>query len=64
MKRTLRGTNERSGEHRIRTSPDDRSGLVRGVRSEPPPTFPEAGFMRVRQILAVYPIGRSTWWVV
>jgi hypothetical protein len=63
MERSLRSTNESSGEQRIRASLDDRSGLARGVLSEPPPTIPEAGFARIRQILAIYPIGRSTWWV-
>jgi predicted DNA-binding transcriptional regulator AlpA len=62
MKRTVRDANERSGEHRIRASLDDRFGLARRLVSEPPPTIPEAGFVRIRQVLAVYPIGRSTWW--
>jgi prophage regulatory protein len=27
-----------------------------------PPALPEVGFVRLPQILAVYPVGRSTWW--
>ena len=26
------------------------------------PTLPEIGFVRLPQILAVFPVGRSTWW--
>jgi predicted DNA-binding transcriptional regulator AlpA len=38
------------------------SGIVRGQPLAPPANIPETGFVRIRQILAVYPIGRSTWW--
>ena len=58
MKPTVRGANERPGEHRIGPSVDDRFGLARGVVSEPPPTIPEAGIVRIRHILAVSAIGR------
>ena len=26
------------------------------------PTFPAVGFVRLREILTVYPVGASTWW--
>ncbi len=28
----------------------------------PTQAFPEVGFVRLPQILAVFPVGRSTWW--
>jgi predicted DNA-binding transcriptional regulator AlpA len=40
----------------------DQSGIVRDQPLAPPANIPETGFVRIRQILAVYPIGRSTWW--
>jgi predicted DNA-binding transcriptional regulator AlpA len=36
--------------------------LRNGKPPERPTVLPEAGFVRIRQILAIYPIGRSTWW--
>jgi prophage regulatory protein len=27
-----------------------------------PPSLPEVGFVRLPTILAVFPVGRSTWW--
>ena len=27
-----------------------------------PPTLPDVGFVRLPAILAVFPVGRSTWW--
>ena len=29
---------------------------------EPQVTIPNVGFMRLRDILKVFPVGRSTWW--
>lgn len=28
----------------------------------PLPTIPETGYMRLPQVLAVFPVSRSTWW--
>jgi len=29
---------------------------------QPLPTFPEIGFVRLPQVLSVFPVSRSTWW--
>lgn len=32
------------------------------MRKNSPPTLPEVGFVRLPQILAIFPISRSAWW--
>src|SRR5688572_28465451 len=34
----------------------------RQIPDPPDPTLPNVGFVRLSTILAVYPVGRSTWW--
>jgi prophage regulatory protein len=46
----------------IRSEVGAQSDIVRGQPLVPSANIPETGFVRIRQILAVYPIGRSTWW--
>ena len=47
---------------RIRSEVGTQSGIVRSQPLVAPANIPEAGFVRILQILAAYPIGRSTWW--
>jgi len=30
--------------------------------SQTPPTIPVTGYLRLPQILAIFPVGKSTWW--
>jgi predicted DNA-binding transcriptional regulator AlpA len=30
--------------------------------SQTPPAIPATGFLRLPQVLAIFPIGKSTWW--
>jgi predicted DNA-binding transcriptional regulator AlpA len=62
MNRNVRDTDERLSRGQVPTSVRDRAVLRNGHPPERPAVLPEVGFMRIRQILAVYPIGRSTWW--
>jgi predicted DNA-binding transcriptional regulator AlpA len=62
MNRNRRGTDERLSRSQITTSISERAVHRNGRPPERPTILPEAGFVRIRQILAVYPIGRSTWW--
>jgi prophage regulatory protein len=38
--------------------------MNRKIAAESPsaPVLPEAGFMRLPQVLSLIPVGRSTWW--
>jgi prophage regulatory protein len=62
MNRNVRDTDERLSRRQVPTPVRDRALLRNGHPPERPTVLPEVGFMRIRQILAVYPIGRSTWW--
>jgi predicted DNA-binding transcriptional regulator AlpA len=62
MNRNVRDTDERLSRRQVTTTVRDRAVLGNGQPPERPTVLPEAGFVRISQILAVYPIGRSTWW--
>jgi predicted DNA-binding transcriptional regulator AlpA len=62
VERNLRGTTDGTSRQRIATSVRNQSVIGPGQPAASTTTLPEAGFVRIRQILAVYPIGRSTWW--
>jgi predicted DNA-binding transcriptional regulator AlpA len=32
------------------------------IMSQIPPTIPSIGFLRLPQVLAVFPVGKSSWW--
>ncbi|GGK58062.1 helix-turn-helix transcriptional regulator [Amphritea balenae] len=36
--------------------------LLKGAYHAPPITLPEVGFVRLPQILQVFPVCKSTWW--
>jgi prophage regulatory protein len=37
--------------------------IVKTKETQQQPTLPAVGYVRLPQILAVYPIGKSTWWL-
>src|SRR5579871_507404 len=44
------------------TPPDTANGLSRTHASRPDGPLAETGFMRLRAVLAVFPVSRSAWW--
>lgn len=62
MNRNRRSIDERLSRTQVTTSIGDRAVHKNGHQPERLTALPEAGFVRIKQILAVYPIGRSTWW--
>jgi hypothetical protein len=54
MNGNLRGADERPSRTHVTTSVNPRAVSANGQPPERPAVLPEAGFVRIRQILAVY----------